>query len=250
MAAAPKKKKRRVRPPPEMTREETVSTPLTERIEMVDVDSLNPDEGNPRVITDGEFKTLCKVLKEFGFQQPLIVRKSDKLVIGGHQRLKAAKKLRMKKVPVVFGEWSDAEVRQLNIALNKTGGDFDYTRLGEYIQPIVDDGLDPTLTGFDQAALETILDVHVVTNEELDEIFEGGEETFTGFKEDLDTIEDEEKRPSEKDETEPLVIGQIKGRLTGSIYYRFSHAWQSLKKKAKYGDPDELMELLLDKAGF
>jgi hypothetical protein len=72
------------------------------KIEHVAIDSLRPDPANPRRIGERELESLTRSLQEFGFVQPVLVRKSDNVVIGGHQRLVAARRLGWKTVPVVF----------------------------------------------------------------------------------------------------------------------------------------------------
>ena len=64
---------------------------------------LRPDPANPRRISDEELESLTRSIREFGLIDPIIARREDKVVIGGHQRLLAARKLGLKQVPVVSG---------------------------------------------------------------------------------------------------------------------------------------------------
>ena len=66
-------------------------TPLT--IEMVPIDSVLPDPANPRRISDKELESLTRSMQKFGLIDPLIARRQDRTLIGGHQRLLAARKL-------------------------------------------------------------------------------------------------------------------------------------------------------------
>lgn len=60
-------------------------------------------------------------IKEFGWQQPLVVDR-DHVIIVGHTRLKAAEKLGLKKVPVVVADGlSEEQVKAYRLADNKTG---------------------------------------------------------------------------------------------------------------------------------
>ena len=63
---------------------------------------LRPDPANPRRISDQELESLTRSIREFGLIDPIIARMGDKTVIGGHQRLLAARRLGYKTVPVVF----------------------------------------------------------------------------------------------------------------------------------------------------
>ncbi len=58
-------------------------------IEYVSPDKLNPSPYNPRRIDDESLRRLVKLLDSHGFVDPVIARKEDKVLIGGHQRLKA-----------------------------------------------------------------------------------------------------------------------------------------------------------------
>src|SRR5271157_6538300 len=88
-------------------------------IEQVPTGDLRPDPANPRRISDQELEALTRSIREFGLIDPIIARREDKTVIGGHQRLLAARKLGYTTVPVVFVDVSKEKARLLNIALNK-----------------------------------------------------------------------------------------------------------------------------------
>ena len=79
-----------------------------------------PYENNPRNNEDAVDK-VAESLKEFGWQQPIVVD-SDGVVIAGHTRLKAAQKLGMETAPVVVADGlTDEQVRAYRLADNKTG---------------------------------------------------------------------------------------------------------------------------------
>ena len=86
--------------------------------ELVDVDTLKPWVKNPRK-NDKAVDKVISSIKKFGFVAPLIVRKSDRMIIAGHTRWKAAKKLGMTEVPVVWVEMSDNDAALYNIADNR-----------------------------------------------------------------------------------------------------------------------------------
>ena len=87
-------------------------------IEYIEIGNLKPDPANPRRISDQELEALTRSIREFGLVDPIIARHEDKMVIGGHQRLLAARRLGYKAVPVVFVDLSQEQARLLNIALN------------------------------------------------------------------------------------------------------------------------------------
>ena len=77
------------------------ASPTVEIIHLT-IGDLRPDPANPRRISDEELESLTRSIREFGLIDPIIARREDKVVIGGHQRLLAARKLGMKHVPVVL----------------------------------------------------------------------------------------------------------------------------------------------------
>ncbi len=84
----------------------------------------------------GEMESLCRSVSHWGMVEPLVVRRSDHLVIGGNQRLEVAKALGMAAAPVVYVELSDAEAKALNIALNRIRGEWDLPKLGELLEDL------------------------------------------------------------------------------------------------------------------
>jgi DNA modification methylase len=127
-------------------------------IEHLSPDELRPDPANPRRISDAELEALTRSIREFGFIDPVIARREDKTVIGGHQRLLAARRLGMKTVPVVLVDLSVEQARVLNLALNRISGAWDQellARLLADLQPV--DGVDLTLTGFAEDEVAKLL---------------------------------------------------------------------------------------------
>ena len=105
-------------------------------VQYVNPDTLNPAPYNPRTMSDDALSRLAKLLDSHGIVDPIIARRSDNLVIGGHQRLKA-NAMREKpdvEVPVVFLDGiSDEQAKALNIALNnpKAQGEYDWPVLAD-----------------------------------------------------------------------------------------------------------------------
>ncbi len=64
----------------------------TLEITQLPIENLKPDPANPRRISDEELEALTRSIREFGMVQPVIVRRDDNVVIGGHQRLLAARR--------------------------------------------------------------------------------------------------------------------------------------------------------------
>jgi len=127
------------------------------QIEHVSPHMLRPHPRNPRTISPAQMAALERSISQFGLVDPMVVRKADHTVIGGHQRLEAARRLGLKTVPVVFLDLSETDASLLNIALNKISGDWDLEQLSQILQELRDlPEVDVTLTGFDSQELEDL----------------------------------------------------------------------------------------------
>ena len=120
----------------------------------VAVADLKPAPYNPRIMPAEEMEDLVRSMRVFGVVDPLIVRRVDLMVIGGHQRLEAAKRLGLSKVPVIELDLSDEEARALNIALNKIGGTWDVPKLAELLKGLPQDLAQ--LAGYDEEAMRRV----------------------------------------------------------------------------------------------
>jgi DNA modification methylase len=122
------------------------------------VDGLKADPANPRRISDAELEALTRSLREFGLVDPIIARKEDHTVIGGHQRLLAARRLGLKTVPVIYLDISKEKAQLLNVALNKISGDFDQELLARLLADLgTTPDLDLTLSGFEDKEIKQLL---------------------------------------------------------------------------------------------
>lgn len=84
------------------------------------IGDVRPYPGNPRV-NDGAVEAVAASLREFGWQQPIVVD-ADGTIIAGHTRYKAAKRLGMDTVPVVVAsELTPEQVQAYRLADNKVG---------------------------------------------------------------------------------------------------------------------------------
>lgn len=109
------------------------------KVQNVSIDSIKPYENNPRD-NDGGVDAVANSIKEFGWQQPIVVDK-DNVIIVGHTRYKAARKLGMKEVPVVVANnLTPEQVKAYRLADNKTGEltDWDMSLLDDELGDIAD----------------------------------------------------------------------------------------------------------------
>jgi hypothetical protein len=102
------------------------------KITSKNINDLKASEYNPRQISKKQFKELCESIEGFGLVDPIIINKNperENIVVGGHQRLKACKKLGFKKIPCVEVNLDINKEMELNVRLNKSGGIFDVDML-------------------------------------------------------------------------------------------------------------------------
>lgn len=115
----------------------------------VAVESVTPYDNNPRKIPQESIDRVAASIREFGWKQPIVVDK-DMVIIVGHTRLMAAKKLGYEKVPVlVASDLSPEKARAYRLADNKTNeaSEWDYNLLGFELGGGIDD-IDMTEFGF------------------------------------------------------------------------------------------------------
>jgi ParB-like chromosome segregation protein Spo0J len=119
-------------------------------------DQLKPYEKNPRKNLNVD--KVADSLKEFGFQQPIVVDK-DMVVIVGHTRLEASKKLGLKEVPVLIADISPAKAKAYRITDNRLNQDssWDYKLLNFEMGDLMDNHYDLSHLGFDDSEIEKIV---------------------------------------------------------------------------------------------
>lgn len=143
-------------------------------IEHVTPSRLTPAPYNPRRLSDGAKAKLRRSIEEFGLVDPILARREDGLVLGGHQRLEVATELGLSAVPVVYLDGlDDQRAAALNVVLNNPSaqGAWDYDKLTELLSELDAEGFDATLTGFDDDELTQMLGGgETVTAEQADEV--------------------------------------------------------------------------------
>lgn len=137
-------------------------------VQNLKIDDIKPYENNPRNNLDAIDAT-ANSIKEFGWQQPIVVDK-DMVIIAGHTRLLAAKKLGYDTVPVVVASnLSDEQVRAYRLADNKTGelAEWDLSLLDEELEAIIDIDMSDYGFNFDDTEVDDI----DVSDKDLSETF-------------------------------------------------------------------------------
>ena len=113
---------------------------------------------NPRR-NDGVVDRMCAAISEFGFRIPIVAR-SDGIVVDGHLRLKAARRLALTTVPVVLADdLSEAQIKAFRLLANRSANwanwDDDLLRLE--LEELREEDFDLDLTGFDLDEIDRLL---------------------------------------------------------------------------------------------
>ena len=127
------------------------------RVQERPLDQVIPYDGNPR-INDDAVPKVAESIREFGWQQPIVVD-ADGVIIAGHTRYKAAQALGLGTVPVVVADNLTAEQAQAyRLADNRTAelADWDDALLAEELDGLLD--FDMERFGFESIELEGALD--------------------------------------------------------------------------------------------
>jgi DNA modification methylase len=128
------------------------------KIEWRSVETLIPYAKNARTHSDEQVAQIAGSIKEFGFNNPVLVDK-DNSIIAGHGRLMAARKLGMDKVPVVqLGHMTEAQRKAYVLADNRIAlnSGWDTSMLSLELLELKDE-IDLSLLGFDADELEALL---------------------------------------------------------------------------------------------
>ena len=127
------------------------------KVNNVDINSIKPYAKNPRKISDKAVKMVANSIKEFGFQQPIVVDKENVIVVG-HTRFQASAKLGMKEVPVVVGEFTEEQAKAYRIADNRINEEtgWDHVALQEELNKLLDLDVDLNITGFTSEELDSM----------------------------------------------------------------------------------------------
>lgn len=128
-------------------------------VQQIELEQLVPYARNARTHSDSQVAQIAGSIAEFGFVNPVLVG-GDNIIIAGHGRVMAAKKLGLKTVPTIkLDDLSENQRRALVIADNKiaenAGWDEELLRLE--LQNLADEDFDLDLLGFDDVELDDLL---------------------------------------------------------------------------------------------
>ena len=117
---------------------------------------IKPYLKNPRKKWD--IQKVAQSIKEFGFQQPIVVDSGGTIIVG-HGRYEAAKFLKLNSIPVTIADLPPEKAKAYRIADNKTNefSEWDISLLQQEFTDLLDANFDLELTGFDHDELESLI---------------------------------------------------------------------------------------------
>jgi ParB-like chromosome segregation protein Spo0J len=127
------------------------------KVELMPVDQVIPYARNPRINAHA-IEKLAASIKEFGFRQPIVTDK-ELVIVVGHVRFEAAKRLGLKKVPVhIATELTPEQIKAYRITDNRVGeeSEWDKSLLQLEIAELDDATYDTELLGFNAEELKEI----------------------------------------------------------------------------------------------
>jgi hypothetical protein len=144
------------------------------------VKQLSPNPDNPRLVTPAKLEALKRSLAAFGDLSGFVFNVQTKRLVSGHQRVKALPEgaivieRRLAKptkagtlaegYATVKGErfkyrevdWDPVKEKAASIAANRTAGDWDFPKLSGWLAELEENGLDVSLTLFDNIEIKDI----------------------------------------------------------------------------------------------
>jgi len=155
-------------------------------IQEIEINKIIPYINNPR--KNLNIDKVASSIKEFGFQQPIVVDKTNTIIVG-HTRFEAAKKLGITKVPVQIADLSETQARAYRIADNRLNQDasWDTKLLNLEFNDLLSkdynlDGLGFTTDELDTLFLKSSEDADIGLNENIEEDLDLTQETLSDVK--------------------------------------------------------------------
>ena len=127
------------------------------KMEEVDIDLIKPYKNNPREISAEAVQKVMKSIKEFGYNQPIVVDK-DHVILAGHTRWKAMKQLGKKKANIIIRDLTKEQAVAYRIMDNRSGEESKWQNklLAEELNVLQDKSFNLDLTGFNATELENL----------------------------------------------------------------------------------------------
>ena len=126
-------------------------------VKHIELIKLKPYDKNPRK-NEKSIEVVANSIKAYGFRQPIVVDKNMVIVVG-HTRFEAARRLNLKTVPVHIADLSKEEIQAYRIMDNKSADSsgWDLDLLKQELISLSDENYDLDLTGFTDLEVDSLL---------------------------------------------------------------------------------------------
>jgi ParB-like chromosome segregation protein Spo0J len=145
------------------------------KIEQIDIDNLIPYAMNARTHSDAQVAQIAGSIKEFGFNNPVLID-ADNGLIAGHGRVMAGRKLGLKQVPAIrLGHLTETQKKAFILADNKIAlnSGWDYELLKVEVELLSNEDFNLDLLGFEVNELNTILGIEEELKDEKEIVDDG-----------------------------------------------------------------------------
>ena len=181
---------------------------------------MNRAAYNPRVDLrpeDEEYQAIERSLKRHGLVQPIVWNRRTNTVVSGHQRLTVLEAQGETEVTVSVVDLDDIQEKELNVALNKTTGEWDDDKLSVILNEL---GEEATDTGFTLPEIDVLRDelksyFDDVTAPDEEEPTEDPEESFL-LSLTFDAADEKPLKAYIKEHSEDAVVRIIVDTVTAS----------------------------------
>jgi site-specific DNA-methyltransferase (adenine-specific) len=133
------------------------------QVEQISIENLIPYVNNARTHSDAQVAQIAASIKEFGFNNPVLIA-DDNSIIAGHGRVMAARKLGKDTVPAVrLSHLTEMQRKAYILADNKLAlnADWDNSLLAIELADLKDLGFDTDLTGFSADEIAALMPVEL-----------------------------------------------------------------------------------------
>lgn len=136
----------------------SVTHKVNTEVVLFPVMNLIPYANNAKLHPEEQVLKIAGQIAAFGFDQPIVARREDKVLVKGHGRWLAAQKLGMDQVPVIFVDLDEYQAMAARIADNKVSQtSFDIEKLHFDLGTLDRVEFDLKLTAFDDKEIEQAL---------------------------------------------------------------------------------------------
>lgn len=201
----------------------------TPEIKLTKTETLIPYARNARTHSEQQVAQLAASIKEFGFNNPILI-KEDGTVIAGHGRLAAATKLGLKEVPTIcLSHLTPTQVKAYILADNKLAlnAGWDEEMLALELQEIGEANFDISTIGFSQDEADKLLKMFAAEGVELPELSDADrapfqQKTFILHNEQIEEVDAAVSKAKELGKGESAVNENGNGNALAFICYTFN----------------------------